>query len=966
MIVTHNVIMDLADRGNRPRIDVMQDDQYTRNVAIGLMMGGTPWEVPEGITVLIRYCKDDGVGGEYDTLPDGTAAWSAAGNVLTLALAPQVLTVPGTVLLSAVLIRGKEIISTFAMHVHVRSRVQGSAGETEAYYKVMGFLPGPRNVRTGQFLRVTEVDDQGNVVAVEGADGVAGSFLEPADDDLPMVFLSGAEFADMTTAKNEVKMLLQYVSRTDSFEAPVKIKFQGNTSLTFPKKNFTIKMYTDDTYETKLERVFRDWGVPSNKYVLKANWIDHTHARNIVSANLWSQIVESRSDYDTLPAELRESPRNGAIDGFPIKVYVNGTYQGIYTWNIGKDDWMWGMDEDNANHVLLCAETNNDGKAINTPCNFRTLWSGVDEDHWTVEVGSNSDDVKNALNGLISFVMNYDGEEFRNGIDAHLDIRSAIDYYLYQYVICGLDGLAKNMLLATYDGARWICGAYDMDATFGLYWNGARFVPATYACPEQYQETRSLLWERLEVNFREELQARYRELRATVLSNANVLTAFERFVNKIGAELYAEDYAGTTAGGAYNGIPSKTTCNIQQLRAFIRDRLAYVDTQIAALGEEGTVIMSRISATYSGGDVLQGTALSELTGIVVTAYYSDGTQETVTDYTLEGSITEGSNTITVICSGLFTTITVNGIAKIVPCTAITLSADTLNFTGEGSQTLTATVTPADCTDILTWQSDNPAVAAVDGGIVTALYNGTVVITARCGECSASCTVNISGFAENILHGVAWHVGEVSTSNGSILDTVTNANYTDPVDVTEFRGNMFIAACETNYWQGCHFVFFNSSDVSLQISRFASDKTCKCVVPDDAAYFRISLCEAQGNTLVLSGARENLWDSLEVLDGAYVNGVYNPDDTGSCHMRVPYDSGKGKTLWYVHAWSYTCLGENDTVLKYNNSNAQYAQPLNAASIATGTRVVVINVNDNYVNDGQAICAYVNQVGSSTVG
>ena len=44
--------------------------------------------------------------------------------------------------------------------------------------------------------------------------------------------------------------------------------------------------------------------VSSNKYVLKANWIDHTHARNIVSANLWSQIVASREDYDTLPEEL--------------------------------------------------------------------------------------------------------------------------------------------------------------------------------------------------------------------------------------------------------------------------------------------------------------------------------------------------------------------------------------------------------------------------------------------------------------------------------------------------------------------------------------------------------------------------------------------------------------------------------------------------------------------------------------
>lgn len=62
------------------------------------------------------------------------------------------------------------------------------------------------------------------------------------------------------------------------------------------------------------------------------------------------------------------------------------------------------------------------------------------------------------------------------------------------------------------------------------------------------------------------------------------------------------------------------------------------------------VTLSSISATYSGGTVSSGTTLDQLTGIVVTATYSDGSTTTLAagDYTLSGTLTAGQdNTITV-------------------------------------------------------------------------------------------------------------------------------------------------------------------------------------------------------------------------------------------------------------------------------------------------------------------------------
>lgn len=75
------------------------------------------------------------------------------------------------------------------------------------------------------------------------------------------------------------------------------------------------------------------------------------------------------------------------------------------------------------------------------------------------------------------------------------------------------------------------------------------------------------------------------------------------------------------------------------------------------------VTLTSISATYSGGDVAVGTAVTDLTGVVVTAHYSDGTSETVTGYTLSGTIAEGSNTVTVSYSGKTATFTVTGVAE---------------------------------------------------------------------------------------------------------------------------------------------------------------------------------------------------------------------------------------------------------------------------------------------------------------
>lgn len=165
MIVTHKIKMDLTNRGITPVVDVMQDDQYSRNLEIGLYTGHEEFTLPEDCTVLVRYKKSDGRGGLYDTMPDGTCAWSVSGNVVTVALAPQVCTAPGSVAMSVALLSGGHQLNSFEICLKVGACPQGNY-ESVRYINLANCLPQIVNASAGQFLKVASVDELGKVTGL--------------------------------------------------------------------------------------------------------------------------------------------------------------------------------------------------------------------------------------------------------------------------------------------------------------------------------------------------------------------------------------------------------------------------------------------------------------------------------------------------------------------------------------------------------------------------------------------------------------------------------------------------------------------------------------------------------------------------------------------------------------------------------------------------------------------------------
>lgn len=427
-----------------------------------------------------------------------------------------------------------------------------------------------------------------------------------------------------------------------SFDCYAQMKIQGGTSTGYVKKNYSIKLFKDAAQTTKNKvEVVDGWG-KENKYCLKANYIDFTSARNLVTADIWNEIVSSRSSSAVVSARENTAKmvHNGAVDGFPVLLYFNGTYYGLYTFNIPKDKWLFGMSKDD-NQALIFADgtTRKSSGALWQSTGFKevidtTLWNSAEMAGcgWEFEylldesAASQAKWVAN-INQHVQFVLDTYGsvkfktieqkralrDKFRAEAGNYFDIDGCIDYLIFLHCIFGWqDNANKNVLWSTYDGQIWSPNAYDLDTTWGLTWdgtlnlhpdNGNPYVPGkdNKACAQTcgfwlgggetapgedwyHSNMRgNALLDAIMLFYADELEARYTELRAdgAPLSYANIANKFTAFISSIPAEVYqreATDFAGRPSNTTDKfGYSNHTDLN--QILEFAQYRLSYIDTE---------------------------------------------------------------------------------------------------------------------------------------------------------------------------------------------------------------------------------------------------------------------------------------------------------------------------------------------------------------------------------------------------
>ncbi len=342
---------------------------------------------------------------------------------------------------------------------------------------------------------------------------------EEAIVTIPKVSFWG-DLSNISSKKEKRKIFVKYESKDKNFETHALIKWQGTSSLNYTKKNYTISFYENDNYD-KENKINVGLGSKESVYCLKANWIDKTHARNIVTARIMSKI---QNKYNL----FTDTPNNGLIDGYPVEIYLNGDFLGLYTWNIPKESWMFNMDEENENHIAFVAEGWDRTNLFKEEAVYGK---------WELEVGTENDETLAKINRLINFVDSSDNETFKKEFNDYLNFDATINYLIMMEFANLNDNVAKNMILVTYDGKIWYPSLYDLDTSWGTKWNGKEILDYndfTYV-------TSSRLWKKVLENYSHEVAERYFELRKDILTKENVMQEFNNFYNSIPEETWIKE-----------------------------------------------------------------------------------------------------------------------------------------------------------------------------------------------------------------------------------------------------------------------------------------------------------------------------------------------------------------------------------------------------------------------------------------
>lgn len=376
---------------------------------------------------------------------------------------------------------------------------------------------------------------------------------------LPRLYFEG-DLNKLTKKSDTQKIKISYISNDINFDGYASIKLQGASSLNYKKKNYNIKFYEDKYLNSELNIDF-GWG-SQYKYCLKANWIDKTHSRNIVTANIFADIQKEFNLFN-------DSPNNGMIDGFPIEIYLNNSFLGIYTLNIPKDEWLFNMDNNNPNNLIFSANTWEKTVSFYDKANY------ID---WEIEVGEQNKENLEKLNRLINFVMYSSDEEFKKDINHYFNLDSLLNYYIMVEASHLIDNTSKNLLLITYDGTIWYTSLYDLDTSWGTYWNGIDLV--------NYSETNILLennlWKRVKDNFTDELVERYFYLRGSILTKGNIMNEFYSFYNLIPEDSFNNELK------KWGFIPGY---ELKQIEEFLDIKLPVLDDEFFSMYTKSNVFV---------------------------------------------------------------------------------------------------------------------------------------------------------------------------------------------------------------------------------------------------------------------------------------------------------------------------------------------------------------------------------------
>ncbi|MDD1400841.1 CotH kinase family protein [Limosilactobacillus reuteri] len=383
-----------------------------------------------------------------------------------------------------------------------------------------------------------------------------------------------------------VNTSFSYIEDDHEIDGYAQIAIQGDSSRTYPKKNYKIKLFSDADCKNKLKICLKPSWSATNKFNLKANWVDATQVRNLASAKLAAAATAITPIADsTVESHLAKTSNFGQMEGFPIEVYFNGAYNGLYTCNTKKDDKIFGMDADQADNAAISILDNaaqSDTQLLSVPTAKLDNVAYADELHDTPDAELVTNWTK-----WLQFLNTATDDDFKANLASYIDIKSAINLYLFGVMSREYDYYTKSVLYLTWNNGKYFyLIPYDLDSNWGQSADGKiegnptndSWAFSTDNGGQDGKFVSNLNWnklfERLYKLFMPEIKEQYTYLRSNVWRTDQLLNAYRDFMNQIPEAAYEKDHK------LWTQIPSLKTNDYEQLHQVIVQRSNQMDRWI--------------------------------------------------------------------------------------------------------------------------------------------------------------------------------------------------------------------------------------------------------------------------------------------------------------------------------------------------------------------------------------------------
>ena len=369
-------------------------------------------------------------------------------------------------------------------------------------------------------VRSAEVGSTG-VVAFKNAAGITVfeadlAQMMPGALQLPRVYLTGSTVG--MGKDSPVKMAFKFVDAEQTITGWADVEWQGNTSIVFPIKNYGIDLYEDEAMKTKMDISVLPH-MATDSYHLKANYIDPSNVKNLAGARLFKYMC------DTVGLTFPNSARC-VVDGRPVEVYVNGKFNGIYTFNYKQSKSLFGMGGGVAEFIYRC-EVNTgwglfEGTSFPTKEEFDLIW----EARYPKPKNLTH---HNEIQRMLKWVNDATADEFKTNIGSYLNLQSCLIYLICGDIMAFRDNSAKNLTVCSWDGQVWYTIPYDMDmgmmdkADNGMESHGGN------------------LWNKINANFDAEKKALYAQLRNAGMDANTIFKLYSDILYPIGMNGYTAD-----------------------------------------------------------------------------------------------------------------------------------------------------------------------------------------------------------------------------------------------------------------------------------------------------------------------------------------------------------------------------------------------------------------------------------------